>query len=78
MSAATTPHGFESRASDPYCLVCQLPLSNRIHSQGMRRTRAVLALDVPFEMDDNEVQQRLAAALEVEPRIVVADMQVIL
>jgi hypothetical protein len=73
------PHGFEARGDgDPYCVRCGLPLSNRVHSAGMRRTRAVLVLDVPADMSDDQVAQRLAVALNVEPRIVVADLQVIL
>lgn len=73
------PHSFEARRpGDPYCLVCQLPSSNRLHDAGTRRTRAVLVLDVPLAMNDDEVAQRLAVALNVEPRIVVADLQVIL
>jgi len=72
------PHGFEARGNDPYCVVCQLPLSNRIHTAGMRRTRAVLVLDVPMEFSNDQVAQRLATALDVEPRLVLVDLQVIL
>lgn len=73
------PHTFEARGGgDPYCVICQLPSSNQLHHAGLRRTRAVLVLDVPREFSDDEVAQRLAVALNVEPRIVVQDLQVIL
>lgn len=68
------PHTFEGDVQNgPYCLVCQLPFSNRIHTVRNRRTRVALSIDHPVELSYEDVLTTIVALFESEPRLMLVD-----
>ena len=71
------PHTYEGEPGSPYCAICQLPHSNRIHAANRKRKRVVVNLDVPQDYSDNDTRRHVAEVLGAEVSLVVTEVTVI-